>query len=229
MGKGKRYQNKKKKTAKIILSIILLVSMIGISSYLIYDKEQEEKIPQRYNLSSNVVQTSESIQIHTKENQNLVSIKPNVIEEEKEQVSNLVNTIPTEYRGYDVDAKLEIPSIDLETYVLKNYSTNALLISVTKFFGGDPNEIGNYCISGHNFKNSNMFRNLKKLKLKDEIILTDQKNRTYQYEIYDIYKVLPEETSSLSQKTNGKTIMTLITCTSDSKERIIVQAEKKDN
>ena len=46
------------------------------------------------------------------------------------------------------------------------------------------------------------------------------------YEIYDIYKVKPQETQCLSQETNGNVEVTLITCTNDSKYRIIVKARK---
>jgi LPXTG-site transpeptidase (sortase) family protein len=47
--------------------------------------------------------------------------------------------------------------------------------------------------------------------------------RKIKYIVTDIFKVFPKETSSLSQRTNGKKEITLITCTADSKERIIVK------
>ena len=136
--------------------------------------------------------------------------------------------IPTEYKGFSVIAKLEIPKINLETYVLENYSIQALTVSVTKFYGGEPNEIGNFCISGHNYVVKNMFHNLKKLDVNDEIFLTDLKNRTYKYKIYKKETVLPKETECLSQITNGRIELTLITCTADSSKRIILKAVKQN-
>ena len=136
--------------------------------------------------------------------------------------------IPTEYKGFSVIAKLEIPKINLETYVLENYSIQALTVSVTKFYGGEPNEIGNFCISGHNYVVKNMFHNLKKLDVNDEIFLTDLKNRTYKYRIYKKETVLPKETECLSQITDGKIELTLITCTTDSSKRIILKAVKQN-
>ncbi len=136
--------------------------------------------------------------------------------------------IPTEYKGFSVIAKLEIPKINLETYVLENYSIQALTVSVTKFYGGEPNEIGNFCISGHNYVVKNMFHNLKKLDVNDEIFLTDLKNRTYKYKIYKKETVLPSETECLSQITNGRIELTLITCTTDSSKRIILKAVKQN-
>ena len=134
----------------------------------------------------------------------------------------------TEYKGYSAIAKLEIPVINLETYVLSDFSEEALQISVTKFYGGNPNEPGNFCISGHNYVLKNMFHDLKNLNIDDEIYLTDALYRKVKYKIYDIFTVYPKQTTVLSQETNGKTELTLITCTSDSKKRIIIKAEKNE-
>ena len=46
-----------------------------------------------------------------------------------------------------------------------------------------------------------------------------------QYKIYDINQVFPNDVSCLKQNTNFKEV-TLITCTSDSKKRIIVKAKE---
>lgn len=136
----------------------------------------------------------------------------------------LENKVPKEWKGYDVIAKLEIPTIQLQTYILKNYSEQALQVSVVKFWGANPNEIGNFCVVGHNFQNNNMFKNLYKLKIGDPLFISDNENEKVEYQIKDIYTVLPEQTKCLSQKTNGNIETTLITCTKDSKERIIVKA-----
>ncbi len=131
-----------------------------------------------------------------------------------------------EYNGYEVCARLQIPAIKLETYVLKEYSTKALNVSVTKFWGADPNQIGNFCVAGHNFVRKNMFRNLKKLAVGNKIIVTDNSVGIIEYEVYDIFQVNPKEVDCLDQETNGKREVTLITCTTDSKKRIIVKARE---
>ena len=162
--------------------------------------------------------------------QSLTSCENQTIEESSE-IANNIEEYPKEeiisnYNGYDVIAKLEIPKIDLETYVLKDYSVEALNISVTKFWGADANKIGNFCIAGHNFKNENMFRNLKKLEIGDKLTISDNEIGRIEYEIYEIYKVEPEDVSCLSQDTNETREVTLITCTNDSKKRIIVKARE---
>lgn len=136
--------------------------------------------------------------------------------------------IITKYKEYDVVAKLEIPAINLETYILETCTENSLNKSVAKFWGADPNEIGNLCIAGHNApRNTNMFYNLKKLKIGNTLTISDNTIGKVEYEIYNIYNVFPEDVSPLSQETNGKREVTLITCTNDSKQRTIIKAKEQ--
>lgn len=135
-------------------------------------------------------------------------------------------SILTTYKGYPVIAKLEIPKINLETYVISEYSNQALGVSVTKFYGGNPNEVGNFCIAGHNYITKNMFHDLKKLSIGDTFTLVDTNNHEGIYKIYLVEIVEPNETQCLSQKTDGRIEVTLITCTTDSSKRIIVKAVK---
>ena len=150
--------------------------------------------------------------------------KKNSIEDTS--VSQTDNSILTTYKGYPVIAKLEIPKINLETYVLSEYSEQALGVSVTKFYGKNPNEVGNFCIAGHNYITKNMFHDLKKLSIGDTFSLIDTNSNKVNYKIYLIETVEPDETQCLSQKTDGKIEVTLITCTTDSLKRIIVKAVK---
>ena len=202
-------KNKKSNKSRVIINFILVILIFGIITYLRIETNSEKNIKQANNYEvKNVVTSTNNI----KENEKVYS---------KEEVIK-------EYKGYEVDSKLEIPKIELETYILKDFSKETLNISVTKFWGCKPNTIGNYCIAGHNFKNKNMFHDLKKLEKQDNLFIIDNKVGKIEYEIYDIYKVLPEDTSCLEQETNGKKEVTLITCTSDSEERIIVKATEKN-
>lgn len=196
---------------RIIKSILIGMITIGIS-YIFFDTYITKKYEKQMN-SSYITQNTTVVQQQTNDIQTVTKIYP------KEEIIE-------EYKGYDVCAKLEIPVIELETYVLKNYSTQALNISVTKFWGVDPNEIGNFCVAGHNFINKNMFRNLKKLNIGDKLILTDNTIGKIEYEIFDIYTVIPEDTSCLFPVIDGKREITLITCTNDSSRRIIVKARE---
>lgn len=153
--------------------------------------------------------------------------KQNTLNNEIEETDKLQeNNILSYYKGYPVIAKLEIPSIDLSTDVLNDYSEENLKISVTKFYKGKPNQVGNFCIVGHNYITSNMFHNLNKLKINEKIYLTDKSYGKKEYNIYKKEIVNPKDVSCLSQETNGNIELTLITCTADSKKRIIIKARE---
>ena len=127
------------------------------------------------------------------------------------------------FNGYKVCAKLEIPSISLNTNILEEYSEEALKVSPTKFWGVNANEIGNFCVVGHNFINKNMFHDLKNLNIGDNFYISDKKVGKVEYEIFSIYKVLPDDTSPLDCITLNEREVTLITCTNDSKARVVAK------
>ena len=157
--------------------------------------------------------------------------KSNIILDDENTIQNTrirqtEENMLTTYKGYPVIAKLEIPKINLETYVISEYSNQALGVSVTKFYGSNPNEVGNFCIAGHNYVTKNMFHDLKKLDIGDTFTLIDSNLQEGMYKIYLVETVEPYETQCLSQKTDGRIEVTLITCTADSSKRIIVKAVK---
>ena len=158
------------------------------------------------------------------EESNIILDDENMIQDTK--IHQTEESILTTYKGYPVIAKLEIPKIDLETYVISEYSNQALGVSVTKFYGGTPNEVGNFCIAGHNYITKNMFHDLKNLSIGDTFTLIDTNHHEGFYKIYSVETVEPDETQCLSQKTDGRIEVTLITCTTDSSKRIIVKAVK---
>lgn len=199
----------RKKKYKVFMNIVLVVVILGIMVWLGMEEYKEEKIEVEQGKSNYIAQG--------------ISVAPAEVVEEKVYPKEEVEE---EYKGYLVEARLEIPVIELDTFVLKNYSVQALNVSVTKFWGVGANQKGNCCIAGHNFQNRNMFRNLKKLKSGDRIFVVDNDVGKVEYEVYDIFQVLPDDVSCLSQDTGGKREVTLITCTNDSKKRIIVKARE---
>ena len=202
-----------KKRRKNLALVFFLIVIIGL---LIYKNNinEKEKILISNDLQSNLVSSQNVNENYSQNNE-----KTNTNIETKENIIKY-------FKGYPVIAKLEIPKINLETYVISEYSKEALGVSVTKFYGGNPNEVGNFCIAGHNYITKNMFHNINQLEEQNKIILTDLNGNRVEYEVYNIETVNPNETQCLSQKTNGKVELTLITCTKDSSKRIIVKAVK---
>ena len=60
----------------------------------------------------------------------------------------------------------------------------------------------------------------------DVIEIADLSGRKIKYSVYEKYTVVPQDTSCTDQNTNGKKIVTLITCTNDNKKRVIVHARE---
>ena len=220
MKKRKHGKCQKKRYLKLIMifSIIIFFSLSLIQSNDMKTKEQISNSMKTNQSGKEMVKTQE------KENKNEIE-KQIKKDEENNKIAN--NEIPSKYNGYPVIAKLEIEKINLDTLVLKEHNKQTLATSVTKFFGANPNEIGNFCIAGHNYITKNMFHNLKKVNVGDKIKLTDLTGRSINYKVYKKSTVIPNETQCLSQKTNGRTELTLITCTTDSSKRIVIKAIKE--
>lgn len=108
-----------------------------------------------------------------------------------------------------------------------------LRISPVKFWGPNPNQIGNYCIVGHNYTSAwnaslrnKFFSHIDKIKVGDIIELTGLSGDLVRYKVYDYMVVDPSNTDATSQKTNGLRELTIITCTDDVRGRIIVKARE---
>ena len=62
----------------------------------------------------------------------------------------------------------------------------------------------------------------------DSIFIDDTYGRTVEYIIYDKHVVNEKDTRDTSQITHGKREITVITCTNDNKNRVIVKAREKE-
>ena len=204
---------------KIFINIILIFAILNICVCIIIEKYEENNINSytAEKLSTENETTNEQEKEEQKEENKIV-----IVQEKQYPKEEIIDT----YKGYNVCAKLEIPTISLETNILSEYSTKALNVSVTKFWGVEPNHTGNFCVAGHNFKNKNIFSNLKKLKIGDKLFVSDREIGKVEYEIFKIDTVLPEDVSCLDAVTENQKEVTLITCTNDSKKRIIIKAKE---
>lgn len=129
-----------------------------------------------------------------------------------------------EIEGCAVIGKIEIPKINLNTYILSETNDKSLNISVTKFYGPEINQVGNFCIVGHHYNKPTMFGKLRELEIGDTIKIIDIYGQYVVYSVYDIYKVNPDEIECLNQDTKGEREITLITCTTTALKRLIVKA-----
>ncbi len=227
---------KKKKIYKFnfLLSIFLVLFLASLYIYAEYDRNKSEEVSQEIlenmdNGNDDTVAKNNVLVVvldDEEQNQN--------VNDQQSQLANVNKKVQTTSGGfrYTTIATVSIPKLNLQYPVLDGETdsaeeTEALLkISPTKFWGPEPNEVGNFCIVGHNYRNTKFFSKVPTLVSGDIITLTDLSGRTIQYKVYNKYEVAPTDVSCTTQLTNGKKEVTLITCTDDSKHRVVVKARQ---
>lgn len=233
---------RKKKIYKFdfLLSIFLVCILVSLCIYAEYDRNKNEETSQEIMSEFNtdaqedttIAKNNILVVVLDDANQtNDTDSNDNALQKNK-QNGGSKKTVQTTSEGYRYStiATINIPKINLQYPILDGETdseaeTEALLkISPTKFWGADPNEVGNFCIVGHNYRNSRFFSKVPSLVNGDIIEITDTSGNTLRYSIYNKYEVVPEDLSCTSQLTNGKKEITLITCTNDSKMRVIIKA-----
>ena len=232
---------KRKKMYKIdfILSIFLVCALVSAYIYAEYDRSKSEEMIDEIMASNEEVVEDDTV---IPEDALVIvlsddyTVAGNNIETEEQENQEQENGIAPTNRQSTVNgvtytnvATVEIPKINKSFPVLQGDLSQIevlLKISPCKFWGGEPNEVGNFCIVGHNYRNDKFFSKVPTLEVGDTITLTDASKRTLTYEVYDKYTVDPEDVSCTSQLTNGKKEVTLITCTDDSRLRVVVKTRE---
>lgn len=212
---------RKKKAYKIefFLSVFLFLTLTSVYIYAEYDRNKSEEVSQEILANINEKDTTVA------DNDVLLVILDDIAKPE-------IQTTLNGYR-YTTIATINIPKLGITYPVLDGETdsleeTEALLkIAPIKFWGANPNEVGNFCIIGHNYRNSKFFSKVPTLVNGDIIEITNlSTGNTMSYSVYDKFEVDPKDTSCTSQHTNGQKEITLITCTNDSTRRVIVKARK---
>ena len=243
--------NVRKRKRIFILTLILGVT-VAISSYKIYavvSNMQEEKGNIYIQKSEENIQYN-NIEVNNTQKENKIIVERNNTINNQEEQNNIKNEnnatstktqsqnttndakISSTYKAsngktYKVIANLNIPSLGIEYPVLSSTSDALLKISLNKYWGANPNEVGNMCIVGHNYEDSRFFGKLNKIKNGTIVKITDISGKTLDYEVYDKYVVGPYDTDCTSQLTNGNTEITLITCYKNGTKRLVVKARAK--
>lgn len=161
-------------------------------------------------------------------NEKEVSSSLETIEEElnKEETQQSESLPELEFKGYKIEGIIEIPKINIKYPIIDHTNEETMKVSITKFWGPQANEIGNYTVAGHNNKDGTMFGKTKYLQLGDKIKLTNLKNKTIEYEIFKIYSIDPDDVSCVESVENGTREITLITCTNGHKNRLVTKARQ---
>ena len=161
-------------------------------------------------------------------NEKEVSSSLETIEEElnKEETQQSESLPELEFKGYKIEGIIEIPKINIKYPIIDHTNEETMKVSITKFWGPQANEIGNYTVAGHNNKDGTMFGKTKYLQIGDKIKLTNLKNETIEYEIFKIYSINPDDVSCVESVENNTREITLITCTNGHKNRLVTKARE---
>lgn len=242
---------RKKKAYKLefIVSIFLICCLFSYYIYAEYDRTKSEEVSKEVLAKINTELgnvTEDNQAMKTSDNVIVVAIDGNNNVTQNNQPTQSINvdditskeeidsTIYQASDGtlYRYIAIINIPKINVKypiiepvTADIKNLDYTAILkLSPCKFYGSEPNKVGNFSIAGHNYRNQKFFSKVPDLENGDDIYITDATGKVVQYKVFKKYQVVPEDTECLYPDMNGKREITLITCTDDSKERVIVKA-----
>ena len=224
---------KKKKAFKFefFLSVFLLCVLSSYAIYAEYDRNKSEEVSKEILQEISFQDTTKLV------DEEVIVVRLNAIPEEKNVTTTQVVQIEQKIEVQDEQkltasdgtvyytiGVINIPSINVNYPILSTYTDELLKIAPCRFHGPNPNEVGNLCIAGHNYKNSKFFSKVPNLQLGDKIEITDLSGRMLTYTVYDKFIVNPDELECTSQLTNGNKEITLITCTNDNKQRHIIKA-----
>lgn len=223
---------RKKKLYKLQFFFCVFLACLLFSYYIYaeYDRNKSEEVSQE--ILAGITQEKEN-QIDTtiKKTDNIIIVALEDDEEIEESQTIVEEPSTVEYTStsgitYTVEAKVRIPRLQIDYPVLSETSEELLKISVNKYWGPAPNEVGNYCVVGHNYKSKKMFGRLSEVVNGDIVELEDMNGNVVKYSVYNKYTVNPTDTACTSQLTNGRKEVTLITCTNYGTQRLVVKARE---
>ena len=232
---------RKKKMFKMafILSIVALIALSTYGVCSVVDRNKSEAVSKEILGAMEILPETRTVEeqavvlVLNRDNNSSVNIDEiervtvtrEIRVDEEQKVTAKDGTV------YYTIGQVNIPSINCNYPILNSDTENfdtLLKIAPVKFHGANPNEVGNLCIVGHNYRNNQFFSKVPKLENGDIIEITDTFGKTLQYEVYDKYVTVDTDTSCTSQRTNGKREVTIITCTDASdNHRVIVKAKEK--
>ena len=235
----------KKLISRILISVGIII--IGIAVFIeastIYNQKKLIDEYSKYNETLKNMEISEltaeaavsqesDINIEVDDSELQIREQPGQEETEvpEEAPKNTAPDLTEIFKNKQISGLIEIPKIKVNAAILEGTDDSALQYAVGHYPGlGEIGQPGNYVLLGHrNYVYGHFFRNIDKLEVDDQIILTKGTD-IYTYSVTESFVVKPEEVWVLEQ-TEEATI-TLITCTpvGTYTDRLIVKGMLLDN
>lgn len=223
---SKRKQKRVVNSSGMIITSLLLV--IAVCTVVLMGLGSLNMKSEAMSQDENVIGQLPNFELSMKQSiqQTATAIDNNILKEAKVAEKKLVvkKVIASDGKAYDAVAYLSIPSLGIKYPVLAKTSDALLKVSLNKYWGPNPNQVGNMCIVGHNYNDSRFFGKLNQIKNGEEIIITEMDGESLSYYVYETDMIDPYDTACTSQKTNGRKEITLITCNVDGSQRFIAKA-----
>lgn len=200
-----------------IISVLAIVTVLIVNAYSNYKKNREA--------SNAISQFENSLREEDNENNDEDLVMHNIVEGASS--SGKSGRKVKYYNNFVMLGYIEIPKIKIRYPILEEESVASLEQSVAIRYPEHPklNEIGNVVIIGHNYRNGMFFSNLKKVENGDEVKITDENGKKLTYTVYDKYITTAEDFEYSIRDVGENIEVTLVTCTDDGKDRIIVKAK----
>ena len=181
----------------------------------------ERKIEKEQEANNNTEENNEKVEKIEETVNETNTIQENTIQQDIEDKSK----IPAKMGGYNVLGRLVIDKVNVSKNILDVSNKESLKVSAVKLYGPNINEVGNFCICGHNWKS--MLKRVLELEVGDTFYLIDRKTlNKVNYEIYNIYTCMPKDLECLNQNTEGKKEATIITCNPGGITRLIIKGKE---
>ena len=211
-----------------LLTIIIAFAIVIVRYYIVnaYTEEVEEFVyEETIKINDNQIVNGETNRGQETTREEVFDIDDIVVKDEKYTTEHETSN----GEKYTIIGTLKIPKINIEYDILSSTSVALLKVSLNRYWGANPNQVGNMCVVGHNYLDSRFFGRLHTLNTGDCIEITDSYGETLKYYVYDMFVANPYDTRCTSQLTNGEKEITLITCYNKGTQRLVVKAraEKK--
>lgn len=215
VGSVKKKPSKKRFTILISLCMLIGLSLLSyqpIMNHLIGPSQLEKAYVN--NLSAEKLQANK--ERHDKSNDTLFDYESvqTITTLEANPVINTDNVVGGIY----------VPSVNMTMPIMYGVNHETLLSSAGTMKPNQEMGLGNYALIGHNSKNASaLFAPIKRIEQGDMMYITD-KERVFAYKMTVKEIVQPSDIHVIND-VDGQNILTLLSCTDDGTERVLIQGE----
>ena len=210
-----------------IILVVLLVAVLAILTVLFVNVYNKYKKNKEANMAISDFDNSLLSNSINGQDDGDKTIDFNITDSSNGSASNKGTRKVKYYKGHVMIGYIEIPKIKIKYPILEEETVASLEQSVAVRYPEHAtlNQVGNVVIVGHNYKNGLFFSNLKKVEVGDTVKITDANGTKLTYKVYDKYETTPEDFEYCIRDVGDNIEVTLVTCTDDSKARIILEAK----